>query len=164
MAEASPELLQAPSPPEPEDPARRVLLRAAGGWHALELAAVREISPIGRVTRVPNAPPEVRGITTWHGKVLVLYDLAQRRAAPANTPPADRFAVVLDVTIPNLDVALLAEEVAEIRTVPRSQIAPVTTGDGAGSRGERVKGLTELDGVQVGILDVAKFFTHLVGA
>lgn len=163
MAETSPELLQAPSPPEPEDRAPLVLLRAAGGWHALELAAVREISPIGRITRVPNAPPEVRGITTWHGKVLVLYDLAQRRGTPASAPPADRFAVVLDVTIPNLDVALLAEEVAEIRTVPRSQIAPATTGDGEGNRGELVKGLMELDGVQVGILDVGKFFTHLAG-
>jgi len=68
------------------------------------------------------------------------------------------------VAIPNLDVAFLAEEVAEIRAVPRSQIAPVTTGDGEGNRGEQVKGLTELDGVQVGILDVGKFFTHLAGA
>jgi len=164
MAETSPELLQEPSSREPEDREPLVLLRASGGWHALELAAVREISPIGRITRVPNAPPEVRGITTWHGKVLVLYDLAERRGTPASTPPADRFAVVLDVAIPNLDVALLAEEVAEIRAVPRSQIARGTTGDGEGSRGERVKGHTELDGVQVGILDVGKFFTRLAGA
>lgn len=162
MAETSPEILQAP-PPETEDRAPLVLFRASGGWHALELAAVREISPIGRITRVPNASPEVRGITTWHGKVLVLYDLAQRPSAPAAAPPADRFAVVLDVTIPNLDVALLAEEVAEIRAVPRSQIAPVTTGDGEGNPGEQVKGLTELDGMQVGILDVGKFFSRLAG-
>jgi len=54
--------------------------------------------------------------------------------------------------------------VAEIRAVPRSQIARGTTGDGEGSRGERVKGHTELDGVQVGILDVGKFFTRLAGA
>lgn len=164
MAETPPDPHEEPSPPEREDREPLILLRAAGGWHALELAAVREISPIGRITRVPNAPPEVRGITTWHGKVLVLYDLAQRHGTHASTLPAERFAVVLDVTIPNLDVALLAEEVAEIRTVPRSQIAPGTTGDGEGGPREGVKAVTELDGVPVGILDVGKFFTHLAGA
>ena len=164
MAEAPSDLVLEPAPPEPEERERLVLLRASGEWYALELAAVREIHPVERITRVPNAPPEMRGITTWRGRILVLYDLSRCLGAPVSALPAERFAVILDLSIPNLDAALLAEEVAEIRAVPLSQIDLSPMLGGEGSRGGKVKGWADLDGVQVGILNVGKFFTHLAEA
>jgi len=164
MVEGQSDLVLEAAPPEPEESARLVLLRASGEWYALELAAVREIHPVERITRVPNAPPEMRGITTWRGKILVLYDLSRCLGDPVSVLPAERFAVILDLPIPNLDAALLVEEVAEIRAVPLSQIDLGPMLGGEGSRGGGVKGLADLDGVQVGILDLAKFFTHLVEA
>lgn len=164
MADAPSDLVLEPAPPEPEERERLVLLRASGEWYAIELAAVREISPVERLTRIPNAPPEVRGISTWRGRVLVLYDLSRCLGTPANAVPAERFAVVLDLSIPELDAALLAEEVAEIRPVPLSQIDMTPTLDGERSRGGRVKGWADVDGVQVSILNVGKFFTHLAEA
>lgn len=164
MAEAPSDLILEPAPPEPEERERLVLLRASGEWYAIEITAVREVHPVERITRVPNAAPEVRGITTWRGKVLVLYDLSRCLGVPVSALPAERFAVVLDLSIPELDAALLAEEVAEIRAVPLSQIDMTPMLDGERSRGGRVKGWADVDGVEVSILNVGKFFSHLAEA
>lgn len=49
----------------------------AGGEHyALPVPNVLEVSPLGEITPVPGAPPEVMGVRNLRGRVIPLVDLA----------------------------------------------------------------------------------------
>ena len=50
------------------------------------LAQVREIATAGRIAPVPLAPPVVRGIANWRGRVITLIDVATVFDRPL--PPA----------------------------------------------------------------------------
>ena len=59
--------------------ARRALLFAvAGRLYGCEIETVREIMPVRRCTRLPGAPPFVRGLINLRGTVVTVVDLALR--------------------------------------------------------------------------------------
>ena len=61
----------------PEEVRRVILFQACDEWFALPIGYVREVQPLERVTRVPNAPRAVLGILNIRGRVVGLLDLAR---------------------------------------------------------------------------------------
>jgi purine-binding chemotaxis protein CheW len=55
-----------------------VLFELGGERFACELAAVREVVPFGRVTRLPGAPSSVCGLMNLRGTVVTVVDLGAR--------------------------------------------------------------------------------------
>ena len=52
-----------------------VLFQIEGHLYAIDSGRVREILALPKITGVPNAPPEIRGVMNLRGKVIQLIDL-----------------------------------------------------------------------------------------
>jgi purine-binding chemotaxis protein CheW len=139
----------------PEELRRLILFQACDEWFSLPIEWVREIQPLERVTRVPNAPAEVVGILNLRGRVLTLYDLAGCLGIPAGTWP-NTHAVVLDFADPELHVGLAAQRIAQVREVLAAVVQPPAREGSLGG----LEGVFELGGQVVGLLDLARVFAR----
>ena len=54
---------------------RWLLVRTSGSVFAFELESVREVIPARPCTRIPGAPPYVRGLLNLRGQLLTVVDL-----------------------------------------------------------------------------------------
>ncbi|MEK7205464.1 MAG: chemotaxis protein CheW, partial [candidate division NC10 bacterium] len=71
----------------PDELRRLILFQACDEWFGLPIEWVREIHPLDRLTRVPNAPAEILGILNLRGRVLTLLDLGGCPGIPPGTRP-----------------------------------------------------------------------------
>ena len=139
----------------PEELRRLIVFRACDEWFSLPIERVREVQPLERVTRIPNAPTGVLGILNLRGRVLALFDLAGCMGVHAGTQP-NTHAVVLDFADPDLSVAIAAQRIAQVREVPVSAIQTDAREVGAGG----LEGVFELDNQVVGLLDLGRVFAR----
>lgn len=123
-----------------------VLLQVREKPFALPSEQVRAVTSVGRVTRIPHAPREVRGVTNWRGRVLTLYDLGEVLGLPGE-PALASYAVVLAPEGAGLDVAIMAEQVREVRAIPEDLLQSLSPGGGL------YHGVIDLGGHPVMILD-----------
>lgn len=76
-----------PGAPGEETGPRYLVARAAGQRVALPLDETREIIGVRGLTRLPGAPPWVRGLLNLRGSVLTVADLSVRLAGPTSDGP-----------------------------------------------------------------------------
>ena len=139
----------------PEELRRLIVFQACDEWFSLPIEWVREIQPLQRVTRVPNAPPEVVGVVNLRGRILTLFDLAGCLVIPPGGQP-NMHVVVLDLSDLDLCVGIVAQHIARVREVAAS-VVDSTAGDmGAGG----MEGVFEMGGQVVGLLDLSRVFAR----
>jgi purine-binding chemotaxis protein CheW len=138
----------------PEEFRRLILFQACDEWFALPIAWVREIQPLERLARVPNAPAEVLGIMNLRGRILTLFDLSAALGIPAGLRPATH-VVVLDFADPELHIGLAVQRIAQVCQVPASAVDSAAR-EGAGA----LEGILGVDGRVVGLLDLARVFAR----
>jgi purine-binding chemotaxis protein CheW len=136
----------------PEELRRLIVFEACGEWFGLPIEWVREIQPLARVTRVPNAPAGILGILNLRGRVLTLFDLAGCLGIPPGTQP-NTYTVVLEFADPELHVGLAVQRMAQMRRIADSAIEPP-------SREGVLDGVFEMDGQVVGLLDPLRLFAR----
>ena len=124
-----------------------LLFAVAGTVYGCDIAAVREIVPLRRPTRLPGAPPYVRGLFNLRGAIVTVIDLATRLSGVAG---GDEGSVVL-AEFGNKTVGLAVDEVRDVQILARERFEPAT-GDVA--RGGIVRGLGHLDDGVVIVLEV----------
>ncbi len=134
-----------------------VLLQIRGESFTLPSEHVRAVTPVGRITRIPHTPREVRGVANWRGKVLTLFDLGEALALPGESAPA-AYAVVLAPEDGDLDVGILAERVRQVRVISDDLLESPSS---SGSVSERV---IDLEGLPVMILDPKTLLNRLAMA
>jgi purine-binding chemotaxis protein CheW len=138
----------------PEEVRRCILFQACDEWFGMPIEWVREIQPLDRITRVPNASAEIPGIMNLRGRVLTLFELAGCLRIPPGTQP-NTHVLVLDFADPELNVGVLAQRIAQVREIPVSAVEPPPLREG-GAGG--LEGIFELEGQVVGLLDLARVF------
>ena len=141
----------------PEELRRLIVFRACDEWFGLPIKWVKEIQPLERVTRVPNASAEVLGVLNLRGHVLTLFDLAGCLAIPPGTRP-NTHAVVLDFADLELSVGIAVQRIAQVREVPVSAVSPAGRETGAGG----LEGVFEVNGQVVGLLDLSRAFGRVL--
>jgi purine-binding chemotaxis protein CheW len=141
----------------PEELRRLIVFRACDDLFSLPIEWVREVQPLERVTRVPNAPAGILGILNLRGRVLTLFDLAGCLGIPRGTQPSTH-AAVLDFADPELSVGIAVQRIAQVREVPASAVQPAAREMGAGG----LEGVFELDGQVVGLLDLSRVFARVL--
>lgn len=139
-----------------EDLQRFVLFQACDEWFGLPIQSLREIQPLERVTRVPNAPKELLGILNLRGRILALFELGQCLGIPPGTQP-NTHAVVLDVGDPELQVGFAVQRIAQIQGLAPSAIGPPPPREGGPSG---VEGVCEVEGQVVSLLAPARVFAR----
>ncbi len=138
--------IEAPEAPPPS--ALRLLLFAVSGTvYGCDIAAVREIVPLRRATRLPGAPLYVRGLVNLRGAIVTVIDLGARLAG--GSASVDGSVVLAEFG--NKNVGLAVDEVRDVQIMARERFEPAT-GDLA--RGGIVRGLGHLDSGVVIVLEV----------
>lgn len=107
------------------------------------VAEVQEVIRYQRMTPVPLAGPEVRGLINLRGQIVTALDLRQRVGIAHNGPARQPMNVVIrsdgDV------VSLLVDEIGDVQTVDEADFDPVPTTIPEEQR-RLVRGAYKLDG------------------
>ena len=129
--------------------------RLAGEEYAVEILQAREILRYEEVTRVPTAPPSIRGVLNLRGRVVPVVDLAVKLGLP-ETPVTGRTCIVI------VEVALEGERtVMGVIAEAVSQVVDLHPGDieppppfGPRARVEFLRGMARLEGRFALLLDL----------
>ncbi len=130
-----------------------LLFRVGATTYAVDVAAAHEIIPLRRITRLPGAPAHVRGLINVRGTIVTVLDLGAR-LEPSRAPLAD--GSILLVRRGHRLVGLLVEEVSDVRTL---DLADVHTAESSGSV---VRGVADVDGAPVVVLDLDALITQVL--
>jgi len=123
---------------------RHVVFRLDRDRYALPLAAIREVVvPPGLWTRVPRAPPSVRGVINLRGRVVTVVELRVLLALGDGGAPSLKI-ILLDRG--RRDLGLLVTEVDGIESIEKIGAAP-------GRPSAAVRGVARLGGMAVTVLD-----------
>ena len=122
-----------------------------GEEYGIEILKVQEIRSYSAITTVPNTPRAVKGVMNLRGHIVPVVDL-RIRFGMAETEYG-RFAVVIVVTIGGKVVGLLADGVADVLTISKTEIqAPPDFG--APIEARLISGMTKAGERLVILLDV----------
>jgi purine-binding chemotaxis protein CheW len=100
-----------------------VIFHSAGEMFAVPLGQVKEIIRVPDVVRMPLSPPALMGLANLRGTVLPVLDLRNLFGLPQVTADDASRVVVLDHGHP---VGLMVDRVANVVTVDRERLEPVT--------------------------------------
>jgi purine-binding chemotaxis protein CheW len=112
--------------------------------YGVDSTQIQEIIPFRRVTRLPGAPPFVRGLINVRGTIVTVIDLGVR--LDASSPPVGDGSVLL-ARYHDRTVGLAVEEVLDVRGVVVEALPEQST-QGV------VLGLSTVDASAVVILDL----------
>jgi purine-binding chemotaxis protein CheW len=128
----------------------------AGEVYALDLLRVREIIQYQAPTRVPHAPPAVRGVMNLRGSVLPVVDLAVVFRLPPGEVTRRTCVVVVEVRREEGDtlvVGIVADRVEQVIDVPAGAVEPPPS-FGTQVRRRHLAGLARLGEAFALVLDV----------
>ena len=95
---------------------RAVICLHGGNRYALPLSAVRRVTEVSAMARVPRAPPAILGIMSQQGRVACLVDLGPLVGLKARPARPEGKVVMLQRL--KGEVGLYVSEVAGIRDLP----------------------------------------------
>lgn len=96
---------------DPRD-VRLVTCTLGDGEYGLEIARVREIIRVGRITRLPNTPGHVEGVISLRGRILPILCLRRRLGLPEAAPTARSRVIVVEAE--GRQVGLLVDAVSRV--------------------------------------------------
>jgi purine-binding chemotaxis protein CheW len=95
--------------------------RIQGRLHGIEVAQVREVSPMLPVTPVPQAPPPVRGLVNLRSRIYLALDVRPLLGLPPVEATPQSRLIILKPQVA-ADVGVQVEEGGDIVHVAASQI------------------------------------------
>lgn len=98
----------------------------AGEEFAFGILRVKEILEYDTLTRVPNAPPAVRGVINLRGAVVPVVDLAMLFGLPATTVTKRSCVIIVEVRVDDqeLVMGILADAVNQVIELAPDAIEP----------------------------------------
>ena len=130
-----------------------VVFELAGENYGLDISTVEGIIKMQTITKMPQAPLYVEGITNLRGVVVPVMDLRRRFGLPAQERTKDTRIVV--VYINSTKVGMIVDGVSQVLRIQDDTIEPpppmVTTINSA-----FIKGIAKLDNQLVILLDLTK--------
>jgi purine-binding chemotaxis protein CheW len=126
--------------------------------YGLEILKVREIIGLMEITRVPRAPSFVRGVINLRGKVIPVVDLRQKFDMEAVAATDQTVIIVVQVDRPAgpLTMAILVDQVLEVRSIDATQIEPPPPLGGAATDTSFILGVGKAEKRVVFLLDIGK--------
>lgn len=107
--------------PEGLDRAHAIDFVVAGQRHATTFEVLQGVVPVGPLTPIPRAPPEVAGLMLHEGMVVPVFELAVLLELPAR--PAPERSTVLLIGRDRVEVGLRVDEVGGLLTLPAEPTA-----------------------------------------
>ncbi len=128
-----------------------------GEEYGLEILKVQEIKGHSGVTRMPNTPAHVKGVTNLRGAVVPIVDLRTKFALPERE--YDKFTVFIIVTVGTKIVGLVVDAVEDVVDIPPESVQP-TPELAMSLGGAYVRGLAQVGERLIALLEIER----IVGA
>jgi purine-binding chemotaxis protein CheW len=124
-----------------------------GLFFGIEVLKVQEVIRFQRMTKVPLAPPVIRGLINLRGQVVTAVDLRRRLGMP-DRPAGDE---PMNVVVRTEDgpVSLLVDDIGDVLDVDDTAFEP-TPETVQGVARDLVSGVYKLDGRLLLVLDVER--------
>lgn len=117
-------ILEKPEAQAPPAERRYVAMTVAGETYGLDIAAVHTVITPPPVTRVPQAPPFVKGVINLRGRILPVIDLRARFGLPPLASDRERHTRIVVVEADGLSAGLLVDSVSEVLSLPPDAVDP----------------------------------------
>src|SRR5215472_14380848 len=125
----------------------------AGHYFGLDVLKVQEIIRYQEMTRVPLAPPVVRGLINLRGQIVTAIDL--RRRLELTERPPDQLPVNVVVRTDDGAISLLVDEIGDVLEV-REKLFERPPDTLKGTARELIRGAYKLENGLLLILDVER--------
>ena len=147
------QLAKVPLQEEEGEQIELVMVQLGREVYGLDTQHVFDIRPVGQITRVPRVPDWVAGVVNLRGRILSVLDLRclfglsrlEARSLPAAEDNVGRDAIspcLVVVETPEMEIALLVDDVLTVKALPVSQVQEVADTI-RGIRSEYVRGVAE---------------------
>lgn len=132
----------------------------AGTGYGLPILAVKEILQHEEPTRVPGAPPSIRGVLNVRGQVVPVVDLSVKFGKGETVASSRTCILVVETQIggERLVLGVLADAVNEVLDLPSAEIEPLPA-LGANVRLDYLTGMGKVGKGFVLLLDVDQVLT-----
>jgi purine-binding chemotaxis protein CheW len=125
--------------------------------YGADIAVVREVVPLQRVTRVPRTPDYVEGVINLRGRVIPVIDLRRRLGLPSGqVTKATRIAVG---EVDGDQVGMIVDAVEEVLRVPASAVEPPSSLLAQLDR-DNVLGVAKVGDRLITLLDLARILVR----
>jgi purine-binding chemotaxis protein CheW len=125
-----------------------LLFRVGTDLYGSEVTDAQEVIPLRPTTRIPGAPPFVRGLINMRGTIITVLDLAVRLDA-TRAPTRDGSILLVRHRGGDRRVGIIVDEVIDVRSL-------TIDGDSTagGARSSITRGVATVDDATVVILDL----------
>jgi purine-binding chemotaxis protein CheW len=120
----------------PENLLHVLRVEIAGETYAVDVALVREVRQVDRITPVPGVPPHVAGVINLRGEILAVLDVRPIFELEAR----GRQGAVIVLNVAGRSVGLLADSAVRVLRLPADTVGPPLS-TFTGARAEYVKGV-----------------------
>jgi purine-binding chemotaxis protein CheW len=123
--------------------------------YGVEITKIQEIILMGEITRIPQAPPFIKGLINLRSHVIPVLDLRLRFGLPETAITDETRIMVVNVT--GKTIGLIVDGVSEVLRVALEEITPPPP-TVAGLGREYLTGIVRLSDQLLIVLDVEKLF------
>jgi purine-binding chemotaxis protein CheW len=130
-----------------------------GEEYAIELTQVREVIPVDVITRVPQLPPAIVGVTNLRGAVVPVLDLSIKLFGEATA--IDRRTCIVLVEVDDAGapaIGIMTEAVGQVLALAAGDIAPAPS-FGTPIRLEFLRGMGKVGKKFALLLDITRLLT-----
>jgi len=126
---------------------------------AIEVARVREVLDLSEITRVPSAPPYMRGVVNVRGSAIPVVDLRSKFGLPPTPDTVNTRIVVIELELDGelTVVGGLADSVHEVLELPRDELREPPR-IAMRWRADMIEGLGKKGDQFIIVLDIARVF------
>jgi purine-binding chemotaxis protein CheW len=136
---------------------RYLTFRVADEAYAIDALRVREVLPFGTATKVPKAPPWIRGVVLLRGRVVPVVDLAAKLGLADTTSTPTTCVVVVEALLETEPVVMgvMVDAVSQVVEPGADDILPPPR-LGTRIRVEYLRGLAKTGNALCLLLDLDK--------
>ncbi len=126
---------------------------------AIDVARVREVLDLTEITRVPTAPPYMRGVVNVRGSAVPVVDLRHKFGLPVTPDTVNTRIVVFELTLDGESTVVggLADSVHEVLELARDEIREPPR-VAMRWRADMIEGLGKKGEQFIIVLDIARVF------
>ncbi len=105
-----------------EETLQLIVFRLSREWYGVEIARVKEVIKVGKITHLPSSPEYIAGIVNLRGNILSITDLKTIFGLPHEESTEKARIIAVESGI--LETGLFVDEVTASIEVPVSKIEP----------------------------------------
>lgn len=131
--------------------------------YAAHVSRTLKILQLSEITKVPNAPPNMKGVINHHGNVLPVVDLNQTFGLPETEKTKNTCIIILTVDKGNeqINIGAIVDEVLHVDEINADQISEPPSIGKANSL-DHISGVFKKNDDFVMILNISKLFEDII--